>query len=67
MSQLVLKSRHPERSEGPAFAQPAPEDPYIPLDRRNFLKFLGGGLLIPFDVPEGMPVDDVAMPPEGRA
>jgi CRISPR-associated protein Csb2 len=29
-------------------------------------RHLGGGLLIPFDVPEGMPVDDITMPPEGR-
>ena len=30
-------------------------------------RHLGGGLLIPFDVPEGTAVDDITMPPEGRA
>jgi CRISPR-associated protein Csb2 len=30
-------------------------------------RHLGGGLLIPFDVPEGTPVDEITMPAEGRA
>ncbi len=30
-------------------------------------RHLGGGLLVPFDVPEGTAVDEITLPPEGRA
>ncbi len=30
-------------------------------------RHLGGGLLVPFDIPEGTPVDEITVPAEGRA